>query len=571
MKRLKPSGFFVLAAVAAVWSCQMPIADPPPAAPVQFGTLAIDVAGPGVYPLNMTEASHVTLNNLNNHDVYFVQLNLSSIPLEKQQALYSASAQETAATSGAAATSAAVATSAAPADAAASRTTASGGDFDWERYTPYEPAASDTPLLRSQIRGADRPVLARSFSAAAPQTFTPGVSTRSFWVRRKADSQWYQVAATLRIQGSKCMVWVADDSLEASSVSSTDNKITPAQAQALADKFDAVYDKETLLFGFEYGGGAGGNGGVDGLSEIQILVYDIDEDAAQGDVIGYFWWKDEVSQESLNASGRGDVKSNAAEIFYMDTYIADRYPSTAHSTLIHEFQHMINYNKKTLRLDKNPASWYNEMLSMLAEDVLDEFISISMSNTGHPVLLRITKFLQGYNKIGVGEWFSSDVQSYANNYAFGAFLARNFGGALLVKEMMDNDAVDKDSVTAAVNTITGGNWTFNELLEKFAETLVFTSANGSNMTFNKSVSSTIGGTVFSFGAFNIATMLRPASTVLAGGTGPYYFKPDEIWSTRPNALVAVTGDTWKNINGSLTVTLNKPAENSKSFIMVKNP
>jgi hypothetical protein len=163
------------------------------------------------------------------------------------------------------------------------------------------------------------------------------------------------------------------------------------------------------------------------------------------------------------------------------------------------------------------------------------------------------------------------VQSYANNYAFGAYLARNFGGARLVKAMMDNDAIDKDSVTAAVNEVTGGNWTFTDLLEKFAETIVFTSTNGSNKTFNKSTSDTIGGTVFSFGAFNIATMTRPENSTLAGGSGAYYFKPDETWSARPNSFVAVTSDSWKKINGSLVITLNKPAENSKLFIMVKNP
>jgi hypothetical protein len=293
----------------------------------------------------------------------------------------------------------------------------------------------------------------------------------------------------------------------------------------------------TGFFGHEYGGTGpnGGNGGdpsgsngIDGDANIHILVYDIGFDGVQDSgTAGFFWGKDEYTQAQL---GSANLKSNEAEIFYVDAHFADKEPDLIYSTLIHEFQHMIHFNQKTLRLNKESQAWYNEMLSMLAEDLFCPEISIPSTHEAHPIQARIPTFHTFYWARGVTEkdWLSDPYAliSYANTYAFGAYLVRNYGGAELLYKIAKNDKVDKDSVDSALKELTANRVSFTGALEQFPLVLfnnreVMANYNSNGVlgenkipTFNNTVTGSGSLTGRNFTKFNIdADDLKPISPV----------------------------------------------------------
>lgn len=271
------------------------------------------------------------------------------------------------------------------------------------------------------------------------------------------DSALLTVKAKLYVRGEHCYVWLPEELFSNRSSSFTDNLLTQDQLIRLAKKFDAIYDSETTLFGYENGGGLlssdSNYGGLDGDPRISILVYDIAADYSPDQAHGIFGYFDPTDQYAQSFTG------NKCEMFYLDSHFLDIKPGIMYSTLIHEFQHMIHHAKY-------PYSdiWFNEMLSMLAEDILlplvnsaDDPIDLEKDS---PASGRIPFFNAGYDVSGVTTWLSGDYEgeqsvlfSYASAYSFGAYLIRNFGGAELVYDIMQNDSRGIKSIGQALTKL----------------------------------------------------------------------------------------------------------------------
>jgi hypothetical protein len=388
--------------------------------------------------------------------------------------------------------------------------------------------------------------------------------TKYFWVEAMYDNEyWVQKSATLRARGSYCNIWVIEN-WGAYPVSDT-------AVQTLAAKFDQIYPLETKILGYEYGGGPGGSGGVDGDPKIQILVYDFNGGGGvQGSsAAGFFWSKDLYTQAVLDSSN-WSVKTNRAEMFYIDAGQLSRSPDYTYSVLVHEFQHMINFNVKLVRYSRNSSSWYNEMLSMLAEDMISPLIGVVPTNSSHPIGIRIRYFLAWYFKEGVTTWTSLASSSYSYKYAFGAYLARNYGGAELVKNILANDSTNIDSISSALKQTAGID--FNYAVEKFAEALIFSDPVVGRATFNKTVTHTIDGTTYTFTGFDIWSA-RYNFTVPAGNYyrwgGPTIYS---LWNKpemQPYSVYLQSSDDWKT--GAMpSVTLNRPAvAGVKLYLMIR--
>jgi hypothetical protein len=392
--------------------------------------------------------------------------------------------------------------------------------------------------------------------------------TKNFWVADEENLPytWYKKPATLRASGSHCNIWVADVNYDNSSSDDRDNKITNDQAQALANKFDVIYDLETAVFGYEYGGETGG--GVDKDPKIQILVYDLFNDYKPdqtGGTVGFFWSKDEYSDGLLPG-----YRSNEAEIFYLDAHFTDAYASVAYSTLTHEFQHMINFNQKWVLHKKSAATWYNEMLSMLAEDMIDPMIEIPSTNSGHPVFARIPFFLDGYRYSGPTEWLPGNevLYSYSSAYAFGAFLARNYGGAGLVSEIAKNSFVDEESISDALakqGNIVGSS--FTKALAEYGKAMILNRTE--SPSFNITATDSVGGKTYVFTGFDIFSIERcKIDGYLTGETGPVVLA--STGGIRPSSFGLIQQKTWKNRSGSLRLVLNKPKNaDIETYIVIK--
>jgi hypothetical protein len=377
------------------------------------------------------------------------------------------------------------------------------------------------------------PGTARSANRSLAPSFTVfGISpdeSHSFWVDDdRASGGWRQISAKLKATGTYCKIWVPDVNYQASGGTDSDLKITDARISELQSKFDTIYPLMIQFFGHEYGGGgsnggiggaSAGNNGIDGDPRIHILVYDIGFNGAEDSgTAGFFWGKDEWTQAQL---GTANLKSNLAEIFYIDAHFADKMPNLIYSTLIHEFQHMIHFNQKTLRLDRSSEAWYNEMLSLLAEDLFCKDIGINPDNVDHPIQSRIPFFKTFYWARGVteGDWLSDQyaILSYANTYAFGAYLVRNYGGAKLLQAMAANNYVDTASVEAALKQLSGNSMTFTRALEQFPLAMFNNKSVPGNYTggvlkntkiptFNNTVNGTGGLAGRNFEAFDITTL-----------------------------------------------------------------
>jgi hypothetical protein len=341
-------------------------------------------------------------------------------------------------------------------------------------------------------------------TAAAPPAASVVGALWDFWV--DTDAGWTTVTASLRARSKKAKIWVPSENYSDASASGTDNLLTASQIWNLAAYFDRIYELETPLFGVEYGGDDG-TWGIDTDECIHILVYDIDGDytpTQEHGTAGYFWDLDERTQGELDAAyGTNAYHSNEAEIFYLDAHFFDAFPTGGYSTLVHEFQHMIHYNQKWVTHGVRSATWFNEMLSMVAEDLIDPLIGIPIDDSEHPVSYRMPYTCVFYSDIGVGQWPAGNLLgAYGVNFAFGAFLARNYGGALVVRELATNAAVNFDGVTAALRQV-GYTDSFYDALLGYGKALISRDTSDDAPSFNKTAAATVGGVTYIAEAFDI--------------------------------------------------------------------
>ena len=390
-------------------------------------------------------------------------------------------------------------------------------------------------------------------------------SKKNFWVLKNyGGSVWESRQATLMASGVHGNIWIMDENIYAGK---SESIISDVKAQELASQFDRIYPLATNLLGYEYGGGPNGNGGVDGDKKIQILVYDFYELyhwSEETTTAGSFLPKDFFTQEELTSWGWKD-KTNLAEIFYLNANTVIASPDYAYSLLIHEFQHMINFNMKYVKHGENAATWYNEMLSTMAEDVIAPLIGIGHTSPGHPISMRIPRFLDSYSKYGITEWGLAG-DSYAVLYAFGAYLVRNYGGPGLLKSILGNDKVNVDSLTLALKEFSR-DMDFAQALNRYSEAMIFS---GSSMpkgvvSFDRTVTSKVNGKEYTAYGFNIWQTFRRDTYDL----GPLIsdFGPA---SMRPNSVIIQSDSQWRNKSGYFSITLEKPANpNIELFLLAR--
>ena len=398
-----------------------------------------------------------------------------------------------------------------------------------------------------------------------------------FWVESVFQSgNFIQREAVLQAIGEHCKVWV---------IPNTDysKTITRTQGETLAQKFDIIYPAETNLLGYEFGGGPNGSGGRDGDPKIQILVYDIGKYYG-----GYFWGKDYLTQPQLDAEGKGR-KTNNAEMFYIGAELTNTYPDFIYSSLIHEFQHMINFNIKKIKNNITYKEWYDEMLSMMAEDVISSKIGIGTSSSGHVIQQRIQGVLYYYFLTGITEWLGDYFKEgeaieeefdynifYSLKYAYGAYLLRNYGGAAILKEIISNNLVNEASITAALNKAYGSGFDFQYTLKRFGEAFIYSGPlpRGA-MSFDKTVTSTINGTAYTSYGFDIWKIQNPYPS--AEYNMHDYFKsygpficPLDYWADRPrHSVFLFSHENFMNMTGDILITLYRPKNpNIKYLLMV---
>lgn len=442
------------------------------------------------------------------------------------------------------------------------------------------------------------------FSTVSSSSIPSVGSTSSFYVEDPdrvnsssvyysyAQDYFYSQAATCRAvntyNGKTVAVYV-DSSV-------TDSTVTE-KAQAVADKFikdgSDIYTWDTSIFGAEWGSTSYSNL----ISEndiITILLYDIDFDkSTNGGTVGYFWAKDNFLTSSYKYS-------NQQLIFYIDWPMYSATLSTEsswsstgywaeeiYSTLAHEFQHMISFYQQSVCRNLEPSTWYDEMCSMAAEDLVADKLGVigprgvsdvssagaSANEEGRIPLFNL------FNYTSVVSWSSSSklieqLKCYSSLYAFGAWLGRNYGGANLFHDLVQGNYTDTDGLLYAVNKNGGSSETFESLLRKWGAAYLLSDTTdtayiGTGYTYNGSAAftSTLNSLQYNLGPINCYNYKLYSTSYGYNQTGPY------IYSSLPSTQSMSAGSNIyytaaSNATGTKSWKITLPA-NVKMTVVVK--
>lgn len=290
----------------------------------------------------------------------------------------------------------------------------------------------------------------------------------SFYISVKSnlESKDFRADFVLKESGEYCNVWC----VEKDSAYMMKNPLSSDVFTQVREKFDEIYPVQIQIFGDnKFSDSKWSNLLQNYDGKVNILIYDIANDACEsqtGGVYGFFHSLDFHTDSNY---------SNETECINVDSFFFNKDPEGSFQTLFHEFQHLENFvNKVVLSSNSSVSTWYNEMLSMLSEDIFTDLLGIELENAPANRL----NFFNAYYPLGFYKWRSGsdyfpsgDVYiSYANSYAFGAYLLRNFGGIELIKKISQNDFVDEESITKALESL-DYDFTFFDVLLNFYQIL----------------------------------------------------------------------------------------------------
>lgn len=320
-------------------------------------------------------------------------------------------------------------------------------------------------------------------------------------------NQDYAKNAKLKKIGQHCYIWyVTKDGID----------VDTDKLNKLADIFDSIYEKETYIFGTNRPSIPRNVQNyyiscpeTESFPKVHVIVYDLYGDYETtkengAGTFGYFWGLDFLKNSTLENYPWGDaeekalmkkLQSNECQCLHLDSYFLSEVPEMVYSTITHEFQHLLHFVNKSLKY-KISNTWFNEMLSMVCEDIM--LTQLGLRPEDGPQA-RLNLFNQTYDW-GFQDWYKEDnvYISYANAYAFGAYLLRNFG-IDFIKELAHNNYVDEEAIIEACKTCNiSGISNFSDIMHRFY-TAILNPKNTEN-SFNKSVSKTysINGTSVTF-------------------------------------------------------------------------
>ena len=440
------------------------------------------------------------------------------------------------------------------------------------RYDKTEATEFNAKLVPSDGTSRDMSSEIGISESSATVSYSVG-NKRKFWAQNKDDA-WIEMNATLQAIGTYCYVWVCDDNYDNASADTTDGNVTTAEAKRVASNFDMVYLPETAVFGEKYDSADAAlyNNLVQPSAKISIFVYDIDGDYSStqtGGVFGFFWSKDMLTDDYLQKNTTDGYRSNETEIFYVDAYFLDYVPKMVYSTLAHEFQHMLEFVHKNIEKKVSPSTWYNEMMSMVCEDMMQSYIGIEdeYSPKGR------FPYFYYYYPAGMTTWLSGNSVciSYANAYAFGAFLARNYGGAELIHRIASTGSVDMESVTEALQNQGYAGETCKSVFLNEGRALVYTDTTSAETypSFNKSVTNSVGGHSFTFSAVNLEDYSSSDNSII-----PHLFsatsKGNTDLGTWGFSVHVITSDSYiASLSGTVSVDLTTRPSAEILYVLVK--
>ncbi len=388
-----------------------------------------------------------------------------------------------------------------------------------------DPERSQSVLARPAVATGDRlrffDLIDEEYvSATVRSVVTDGTTSVAFWV---ADQEW---EGTCRSRGD-C---VTSEMLSAF----TERFLRPGDS-------NDIVDWVTTVFGAPWG--AHDNPMLippQAAREIHIFLFDIANDGypTGARTIGYY---SRIHNHLRQPDHRHYQYSIERLAFFMDSPIlafasgetwevTDSAPTVSLGTLAHEFQHMIHFYQKSALRDAVSESWLNEMASEVAEDLIADKAMIDGPRAvahddptaGEPENRRgrLPNY-NLYNDIQVTSWPRSyPLPNYSIVYAFGAYLARNYGGAALFSDIVQSPHAGVGAVEAAVRN-QGHDESFLELLTNWAAANLLSDSTEAPVPYqyntgNWRISST-AGVEYRLGSINLYNYVKAPGRVARPG------------------------------------------------------
>ena len=359
--------------------------------------------------------------------------------------------------------------------------------------------------------------------ATARKVVTDGSRTAAFWV---ADNDW----------GAGC--------------AGAGPCVTEEMVDAMADRFlrpgagNDIHDWVTAIYGEPWGPHPHGILiPASAADEVHIVLYDIEGDGAPGPgecrIVGYFW---SVHNRLQDPTEPGPQLTAERLAFFMDApwfaipdgptwEVTDRRPTGAIGTLAHEFQHMIHFYQKPVLRDTGSEAWLNEMASEVAEDLIADKMMVrgprgvahDDPTAGAPGNRRgRLPYYNLFNDEPVTVW-NGKIADYAGKYAFGAYLARTYGGAALFSEIVQSGEAGFLAVEAALRAL-GHDVPFGQLLADWAVATMLSDSTAAPAPYRYNPStwttSHIGGQEYRLGSINLYNYRFDPPEVVSDCIGP---------------------------------------------------
>ena len=367
----------------------------------------------------------------------------------------------------------------------------------------------------------------QQYLASRPEKLSVG--SKDYLNDDSGNAELSTVRKVISAHGKNLYIWVADNCWYDGGIKSYN--VTQEMVDALAYKFlsqgydNDIYEWVTNIAG-EPWGPTGSSWYIPETDDIHIWLMDIyNDNKTTGTVtLGYFYARDNYLKSVLSDSNEKLLFTIDAVLFAKPDYngawdVSHYWPNKLISTLAHEFTHMIYFYQKTILSNQYANTAINEMCAQCVEDLVANKIH-SDGPRGVPYQTPSAGYRGNYsgrlplynthNEYNLLVWYlhpSHTLLNYSKTYALGAYLMRNYGGAKLIRELVQNRYTGTASIVDAVNSNGGAVSSYGEILQKFGAANLLSDRTDMTTGYRYNSSgwskSTVNGITYDLGAINL--------------------------------------------------------------------
>lgn len=185
------------------------------------------------------------------------------------------------------------------------------------------------------------------FNSCSESVYKVSANRNDFYVMRINGSQYAEKIKIFKVEETANLIIYAESGYS----------INYNYVIYVAKKFEDNYSKMINIYG--------NHTDVDKNGKIIILFQKINANISGNSIVmGYFLPEDLIY---------GDF--NNAEILYMDINLLNKNPQLIAGTVLHEFQHLINFNVNYIQKGKDMSLWLNESLSESTSILFDSYMT----------------------------------------------------------------------------------------------------------------------------------------------------------------------------------------------------